>query len=349
MHQSERITCLLLAFAGIVHPQTAELRRAVPATMPVRADCNSPVFWNDGKLHLLTSTGDPVLSAGKDQFSLATVGPIQITPARLLPIWFESVWQDAGGLLYAWYHHEPPPVCPDSKLTAPRIGAAVSRDGGKSFTDLGFVLESGDRIDCTAKNGFFSGGHGDFSVILDRTGSWFYFLFDNYGGDWSSQGIAAARMAFAHRANPVGAVRKYFRGAWNEPGRGGKVTPIFPVKVGWQASGTDAFWGASVHWNTHLESYVALISHSCCKPRWPQEGIYATFNPDAADPAGWSRPVRLMGKVKYDAGYYPQVIGTGSGESDTLAGRVARLWVHGLSFWEIVFHKAEQQPALRHR
>lgn len=40
-------------------------------------------------------------------------------------------------------------------------------------------------------------------------------------------------------------------------------------------------------------------------------------------------------------GWYPQVIGTDPGgrETDKLAGRVARLFVHGKSAWEIVFAK----------
>ena len=31
------------------------------------------------------------------------------------------------------------------------------------------------------------------------------------------------------RFNPVGKVWKYFNGAWQEAGKGGRVTPIFPV------------------------------------------------------------------------------------------------------------------------
>jgi hypothetical protein len=326
----------------VLQAQVVEVRRALPARMPSRADCNSPAYWRDGVLHGLTSTGDPMLNRGVDQFSLASAGPVQLTPRSRLPIWFESVWQDSDGALYAWYHHEPPGLCAASKLTAPIIGAAVSHDGGRSFRDLGIVLESGDPVDCSAKNGFFGGGHGDFSVILDRNRRWFYFLFGNYGGRPSGQGIAIARMAFADRPRPAGAVWKQHLGAWDEPGLGGRVTPVFPVKEGWREAGSDAFWGASVHWNIYLQAYVALMSHTCCKPRWPQEGIYISFNPDIGHIAGWSPPRRLMGKVKYDAGYYPQVMGTGPGESDTLAGRVARLWVHGLSFWEIVFSRMSE-------
>jgi len=153
------------------------------------------------------------------------------------------------------------------------------------------------------------------------------------------QGVAIARMAFGERQNPVGAVSKYFQGDWTEPGLGGRLSPVFPAAVGWQQSNTDSFWGPSVHWNTYLESYVVLLNHACCAPNWPQEGIYIAYNPDLSDPAGWSAPYKILGKVTYDAGYCPQVIGTNPGESDTVAGQVARLYVHGRSDWTIVFSK----------
>jgi hypothetical protein len=80
---------------------------------------------------------------------------------------------DGDGTIYGWYHNEPGGICSGGKLTAPRIGAVVSYDGGDTFFDLGLVLSSGDPPDCNAKNGFFAGGHGDFSVILDRDQAYF--------------------------------------------------------------------------------------------------------------------------------------------------------------------------------
>ncbi len=307
--------------------------------MPTRADSNSPGFWSDGQLSILNSTGVQLVSHGRDQFSQYDTKPVWLDSAAHLPMWIESVWQDPNGILYGWYHNEPGGVCPGSKLTVPRIGAVVSYDHGISFHDLGIVLQTGDAPDCSAKNGFFAGGHGDFSVILDRDKEYFYFLFDNYGGDLPGQGVAIARMAFADLEDPAGAVWKYCNGEWAEPGLGGRVTPIFRAAVAWQQSDTNSFWGPSIHWNTYLESYVVLMSHACCKPNWPQEGIYVTFNPDLSHPGEWTPPVKMLGKVTYDAGYYPQVLGVGEGETDTVAGRQPRLYVHGRSYWEIEFSK----------
>ncbi len=306
--------------------------------MPSRVDSNSPVYWVDGRFHIITSAGAPYLSLGEDQFYLESTDGILVDREDHFPMWIEAAWLDPDGTLYAWYHHEPVGVCPGSQLTRPQIGALRSFDGGRTFFDLGLILASGAPADCTVKNGFFAGGHGDFSVIPDRERGYFYFLFGNYGGETSSQGIAMARMAFEDRVAPAGAVWKYHEGDWGEPGLGGRVTPAFPVSVGWQQADTNAFWGPSVHWNTYLESYVVLMNHACCRPRWPQEGVYVSFNPDLSDPMGWSTPQRLLDQP---TAYYPQVIGLEPGESDTLAGRKARLYLQGWSGYEIVFSKAE--------
>ncbi len=300
-------------------------------------DGNSPGFWLNGWLTVFTSTGYPLAMSGSSLFGLTEDVPPGVDPPDHYPLWIEAAWVDVDGTVYGWYHHEPGGVCPGKSLTAPRIGALVSKDGGKTFQDLGIVLSSGDAPNCSAQNGFFAGGHGDFSVILDQDSEYFYFLFTNYGG--AGQGVSVARMAFEDRANPKGTVWKYYQGDWNQPGEGGAVTPVFPASVSWAAPDTNSFWGPSVHFNTFLNQYVAVLNHACCKPGWPQEGIYLTFIPDLSQPSGWTAPTKILdaGKIGFAPGYYPQVFGTNPGETDTLAGEVARLFVKGVSKWEIVF------------
>ena len=336
------LACCIFSLTATIWAQQAHLSvDNVTNVMPSEVDSNSPAFWRDGQLHIINSTGRPIITKGGDQLLMYLGSPkeVDVDIEDHFPMWIEAVWQDEDGTLYAWYHHEPVGVCPGSSLTAPVIGALVSTDGGATFTDLGIVLASGDPPDCSAHNGFFAGGHGDFSVILDRDQHYFYFLFGNYGGDPASQGVAIARMAFEDRASPVGAVRKYHDGAWEEAGQEGRVTPIFRATVDWQDEHADSFWGPSVHWNTYLKTYVVLLNRACCGPMWPQEGIYVGFNPDLSNPETWTTPKRILQAkdIGFAPGYYPQVLGLRPGETDTLAGQAVRLYVKGLSRWKIEF------------
>ena len=325
-----------------VFSQSAEIRPAPLVVMPGEVDSNSPAFWLDGQLHLMNSTGNgPVISRGTAQFLLSRPKPVTFVRRSQWPAWIESTWVDMNGTVFGWYHLEQEGVCGGKRPTQPQIGAAISYNDGETFWDLGIILASAYAPDCSSQNEYFTGGHGDFSVILDRNQEYFYFLFTNYGGPVETQGVAVARMAVGDRFNPVGRVRKYHEGTWTQPGVTGHVTPMLPATVSWQNADTDSFWGPSVHWNAYLESYVMLLNRSCCWPGFPQEGIYLSFNPDLGSPTGWTEPQKVLD----DPGWYPQVLGTGLGETDTEAGRVARLYVYGQSRARIVFQRAPRAPA----
>jgi len=332
---------VLVLVAGSLAAQTGQVRPAPFLSYPSSiVDGNSPGLWVDGELKVYTSTGELLKMEGRDYRSLYMDTRPEIRSGTQQPMWIESVWRDAeDGTVYGWYHLEPGGYCPGRGLTVPRIGALVSHDGGETFEDLGTVLSSGDAPNCNAENGFFAGGHGDFSVVLDPRRDYFYFLFDNYGGPAATQGVALARLAYGDRANPVGNVRKYFAGRWEEAGIGGRVTPVLPVRVSWDRSNTDAFWGPSVSWNAFLEKYVILLNRACCKPEWPQEGIYLAFSEDLENPASWSTPAKILTpqQIGFAPGYYPQLVGTAAGESDSLTGQVSRLYVKGISKWELAF------------
>ena len=343
----ELFVCSLAVGVGCAQAVVVQGAPQVRYPVPI-VDGNSPSVWVDGTLRVYTSTGDPLAMRGPNLFSLWQSESPEVLPRDHYPLWIESVWREEDGTIYGWYHHEPPNVCSGGKLTAPKIGALVSEDGGETFRDLGIVLETGYPLNCKAANGFFAGGHGDFSVIPDQERQYFYFLFGNYSGPVAEQGVAMARMAFADRRSPVGAVYKYHSGQWTEPGLRGRVTPVFPAARSWEGSDADAFWGPSVHWNTHLEAYVAVLNRSCCKSGWPQEGIYLASAEDLGDPKSWQRPTKILDAkaIGFAPGYYPQVVGIEEGGTDTLAGEKARLFVKGVSKWEIVFVKEEETPVI---
>lgn len=341
-----RTILLALAISAIGLSQSASLRSAGPVSFPALvSDGNSPAFWLDDTLRVYTSSGLPEAMSGTDLFHLQRDDSPTVEPSDHYPLWIEGVWQDEDGTVYAWYHHEADGGCAYKGLMTPQIGALVSSDGGKTFKDLGIVLSSGDVPNCGDANGFFAGGHGDFSVILDGTGEYFYFLFTNYGGAAATQGVAMARMAFKDRGNPAGAVYKYHQGNWSEPGVGGTMTPVLPATVSWDRADSSSFWGPAVHWNTYLESYVVFLNRACCKPRWPQEGIYVTFASNLGDPGTWSEPAKIPfdKKLGFVPAYYPQVFGTGPGETDSLVGKVGQFFLQGVSKWEIVFSKASDE------
>ncbi len=335
---------LLLALAGgatVAAAQEARLRPAGEFTLPNTPDGNSPLFWRNDRLHIFTSIGGPPeLSVYDPELKEWIVEAVDLTSLRGKGVWFEAAWADDDGTVLAWYHHEPGGLYPDSRLTAPMIGAAVSFDGGYTMHDLGIVLASGDDNDPGAQNGFFTGGHGDFSVVLDRDRQHFYFFFTNYGGDPGNQGVAMARLAFADRFEPVGKVHKFHNGQWNEPGVGGRITALFPAARAWNHPDPDSFWGPAVHWNTHLNSFVMLLNRAEGEPGWAQEGIYVSFATDLNRPESWLRPRQIMERAEVPGyrSFYPQVLGMDPGGTDTLAGKTARFFINGTSSWEIDFN-----------
>lgn len=314
--------------------QEAWLRPADPVWMPGVADSNSPLHWWRGTLYLHNSDGLPIRSQGESIFALRHARAVLFYSGENSNKWIESTWVDPEGVVWAWFHHEVFLDCGEGiKLSAPVIGALVSYDGGWTYHELGRVLASGSEPNCSAQNGYFAGGHGDFTVLIDEAGEYFYFYFSTYAGDTSEQGIAVARMRVEDRADPVGNVWKYFDGAWEEPGLYGRVSPAFPAAVDWGQENADAFWGPSLHYNTYLGQYVALLNRSCCAPGWPQEGVYVSFNRDLGDPQGWSEPRKIIS----GGSWYPQIVGLGPEETDKRTGSFARFFVGGHSEYEIVF------------
>ncbi len=329
-----RILPLILT-ASFAFAQSVSVEPAEQIALSGAVDSNSPSFWWNNKLYLFTSSGMPVRFDGNDIKRLGSARAVMFYDYGRVTKWIESVWQDTDGTVYGWYHHEPGGICNAPYLTAPKIGAVVSYDHGATFYDLGIILSSAGTPNCASKNGYFAGGNGDFSVVLGQDQKYFYFYFDNYGGDLSRQGVATARMAIEDVKNPVGNVWKYFNDDWTEPGLGGDLTPIFQAVGGWDTESTDSYWGPSVHYNRFLGKFVMLLNHSCCTTGWPQEGIYISYLSNPNKPNYWRSPVKIM-----DGGdWYPQVMGEGVGDTDTVAGESPRLFVGGESRWRLVFSK----------
>jgi len=250
-----------------------------PLSLPSAADCNSPCWWSENGFNILTSTGHPILSSGTDVEHLRPIGDVSFTAWRDGGRWIESVHQEPNGWLLGWYHNEPAGLCPGTHLTAPKIGATRSTDNGATWRDLGIVLEAPPgALNCATRNFYFAGGHGDFCIMADGGRRYLYFFFSTYVGGAADQGVAVARMRFADREQPVGKVWKWHAGKWKEPGLGGQATPIFTAAIDWHRADADAFWGPSVHWNSHLQQYVMLLNRAIDKD-WTQEAFTSRTPP----------------------------------------------------------------------
>ncbi len=315
---------------------------------PGDVDCSSPAHWDGDVMYMFYSTGHPFRSAGPDLLRLSR--PSQRVTFdneatwNMGARWIEATHKAADGRLYMWYHNEPP--LPGGK-TAPRIGEMVSTDNGLNWKDLGLISEApaGSNNEASA-NYYFVGGNGDFTMIADRENRYFYLYTSTYNKDTAEQGVAVGRMRYEDRDAPVGKVFKWHKGQWAEPGLGGHVTPIFGVRTDWHKPDADAFWGPSIHWNTHLETWVMLLNRAKDKD-WSQEGIYISFNPDLGNPAGWTAPVKILDAAELEKSkWYPQVMGLDAAkrETDKLAGKTARLFVAGVSKWELVFLRPDEKP-----
>jgi hypothetical protein len=309
-------------------------------------DCSSPAHWADGTMHMFYSTGHPFRSSGPDLFHLSRpsqrISFDNEATWKMGPRWIEATYKAKDGRLYMWYHNEPP--LPGGR-TAPRIGEMVSTDDGLHWQDLGILVEAPPGSNnAESANKYFVGGNGDFTVIADHGNGFLYCFTSTYHKDTAEQGIAVARMRYEDRDSPVGKVSKWHGGNWTQAGLGGHVTPIFTVRTDWHRPDADAFWGPSIHWNTHLRTWVMLLNRARDKD-WTQEGIYVSFNAALGDPTGWTTPVKILDAAQLQKSkWYPQVVGIEATrqETDKLAGRVARLFVAGISDWEILFVRPDE-------
>jgi len=323
-----------------------ELRSAPELYLPGEVDSNSPAVWDrvGGRnfLFVMTSeSGQPRRAWGRDLVTMGTARGVAIEPWPGGGVWMESIIRDVDGTWYGYYHNEiPADVCGRSDRVIPRIGAARSRDRGNSWEDLGIVLEASPRsFACSTANAYFVGGVGDFSVQLDPDSRDLYFFFSQYMRTTMSQGVGVARLAWADRDAPVGKITLWRNGIW-APGTSIRTeeaerwfypaaSPIFPAAESWHDADqvVDAFWGPSVHWNTHVGHYVMLLSRAK-DTDWEQEGVYVSFSRTLTDPRAWSAPTRIL----KGGTWYPQVLGLDDGSgTDKTAGEWARFFMLGES------------------
>ena len=258
---------------------------------------------------------------------------------------------------YGYYHNEwPASRCDRDDRFVPRIGSARSTDRGRTWEDLGIVIQARQSSTaCESTNTYVIGGVGDVSVMLDRDKHYLYFFFSQYQEDQDSQGVALARMQWADRDRPGGRMELWRDGTWDNsrrrelvPGLPGTelrmlkwtynpATPLIAPTQAWHDGDdkVDAFWGPAVHWNTAIEQYVMLLNRAKDES-YTQEGIYVSYAPALDDPGLWTPPQKILNGGRW----YPQVVGSSTGTgTDKLAGASSRFFMSGKSEWIISFAK----------
>ncbi len=348
-------------FAAAPAPRVA-LIAAPQLSLPGTVDSNSPVIWDleDGQRRMFVMTshdGEPSVASGPSLDRLSGPSEVSLLPHPGHGVWMEAVVSDDVETWYGYYHNEwPASRCGRDDRFVPRIGAARSTDRGRTWRDLGIVIQARQSSTaCESTNRYVIGGVGDVSVMLDHDKNFLYFFYSQYQSRQESQGVAIARMDWADRDRPSGRAELWREGIWDDarrrellPGLPGALrgmlewtynaaTPLVAPTQAWHDGDdkVDAFWGPAVHWNTELQQYVMLLNRAKDES-YTQEGIYVSFAPRLDDPDLWTTPQKILNGGRW----YPQVVGSSTGTgTDKLAGATARFFMSGKSDWVINFLK----------
>ena len=126
---------------------TARVVRAPRLLLSGEIDSNSPMTWDlvDGTWTLFAMAswaGIPSRLSGPALDRMERSDTVTITPHPGHGIWVEAVVADDGGTWYGYYHHEVAgDVCGAPLQSILQIGSARSVDRGRTWQDIGIVLE----------------------------------------------------------------------------------------------------------------------------------------------------------------------------------------------------------------
>ena len=349
------------AVSSAANPPRVSLVAAPTILLPGGVDSNSPIVWDleDGQRRMFAFTsysGVPSMASGNDVGRLGAPTEIVINPHPGHGVWMEAIVTDEVGTWYGFYHNEWPATrCGRDDVMVARIGGARSTDRGRTWEDLGPVIQAMQSATaCDSTNKYIIGGVGDLSVMLDDSKQYLYFFYSQYQRQPQSQGVAVARIQWADRDRPSGRLELWRSGIWEPeagrrellPGLPGALrrrvewtypaaSPLVAPTYAWHDGDdrVDAFWGPSVHWNTAIEQYVMLLNRSRDES-YTQEGIYVSYAPRLDDPTLWTVPQKILNGGRW----YPQVVGQTPGTgTDKLAGAAPRFFMSGRSDWLINF------------
>jgi hypothetical protein len=252
-----------------------------------------------------------------------------------------GVARDPGtGDLLAFYHAEDhegmPPIPGGIPGFYCSVGLAVSTDNGTSFRKMGPVITGSLPKDL---KGRADQGCGDLCVVADSDHRYLYVYYTDHSRiDNRGVQICMARCPIKD-AGKADLWRKYHNGAFEEPGLGGKDTPVLSA----QAMGADAIF-PQVTFVEKLHRYVMVFNITVyrefsqeTKPE--QSGIYIASSQDGIR---WSKPsqllaIRSIATIGREVGWHPTLL------ISSARDRYADGWLY-YSYSQNWGHKAPQKP-----
>jgi len=259
--------------------------------MPVCTISQKPLTF------LMAVTTSTYLVAGPDLNSLHPVAEV-LRPGR--PGTFDGNYVGIGGIvveangsdLIALYHAEDHSGMPElgyNKVPGfyASVGLATSKDGGRSFEKLGPVLTSNQPKN--PNGGYPAQGLGDPTVCRSKDGQYllaYYSEHSRVNGRGVQIGLARSPVSAGARPKTW---QKYFEGSFDQPGLGGKETPVISM----QKFQADAHCPSVVY----VEPFKKYVMVFCCL-------AYADFEAKKADRSGiyiassgdgivWNEPILI--------------------------------------------------------
>ncbi len=217
------------------------------------------------------------------------------------------------------------------------VALAVSNDNGTTFRKLGPVIKSS--LPKNVKGGSDQ-GCGDMCVVSSTDHRFVYMYYcDHSRIDNRGVQICIARCP-VEAAGRTDSWRKYYHGTFQEPGLGGKDTPVMSA----QAVGADAIF-PQVSFVPELHCYVMVYSIIAYQELGPntqarQSGIYITHSQDGIH---WSQPTQLIrihsvpAGLGREVGWHPALL------LSAADSRSAKGWLY-YSYSERWGHKPPQKP-----
>lgn len=271
---------------------------------PYIPDGHMPYFPSAGSFHMFWPGSVSCRTQGRDMFHMeSTEQVLRGGPAGSFDnggAWLYSVFPRTPADYLGFYHAEDHEFSgdPQSRFIAWKsIAQATSNDGGRTWSKGGQIITSAQAKPQRPA----WGGNGDFCVVRDgKKDRWVCFY---------QEGQLCMAVSSDPEGKP-GTWFKFYKGKFQEPGLGGRNSPI-PALAGLPGG------NPSVHFNTFLKKWV-MVWHTWFGTPIRPDGLWISTSEDLED---WTNPKILIAAERNERVWYPTIIGS----TDLEAGQTAQL------------------------